>query len=160
MPITPVTTTSAEAAKTILEAHAKDRLTAQLKGAPASYFERKLPDGNWLGNETYETRQKLIEAAIAEDDFYCCAIGQLFPPEDAARLQHGNETAGYKMAQDLINESLLNVPPEETDWFVQAQVLHDTWSRTRYTLNTEEAARESEVAGAEQDFLNHIKSAL
>lgn len=103
--MTPVTTTRAEAAKIIRAAYDAKTLPAQ-NGLTGTYYEA-----------TTGSR---------------CAIGQLFPVEDARELQTANGD-DYMMAGELIANGLLVV--DDHQWFVEVQQLHDEWaSSAKYRL--------------------------
>lgn len=56
-----------------------------------------------------------------------CAIGALFTPEEACKLEgNGPEVGAYPMARTLINEGTLVV--DDPEWFIIVQGAHDDWA--------------------------------
>lgn len=101
MTVQPLTITKAEAIPIILAGHAA----------------RELPAQNSLSGTYY---QKVHDKVIR------CAIGLLYPEEQAKELEGSGPTASYQMAADLIKGDLLVV--DDAAWFIRIQAAHDNWS--------------------------------
>lgn len=119
-----VITTRAEAAAIIRKAHTDGQLAAQAPSPRSAYFI---------------------------DGGYRCAIGQLFTPEEAHKLEHPGTIGDYLGAHTLIDEGILNV--DDPQWFIDAQQLHDNWVFAQ-TYNTPEALDPND---AEAQFLEHLQ---
>lgn len=101
MTVQPLTITKAEAIPIILAGHAA----------------RELPAQNTMSGRYYaEVHGKVIR----------CAIGLLYPKEQAKELEGSGPSASYLMAKDLIEGGLLVT--DNPDWFVEVQRAHDHWS--------------------------------
>ena len=62
-----------------------------------------------------------------DDKIVRCAIGALFTPEEARKLEGNGPNAGaYPMARTLINEGTLVV--DDPEWFIIVQGAHDDWA--------------------------------
>lgn len=138
--VTPVTTDRFSAAKVMLKAFIVGKLTRQIPQNTATLRPNSSPQ--WSTWEVSGPISSYCAVDPVTGELYSCAIGQLFSPEDRARIEGSSEP--YPTAQGLIDRGHLVVPEADVSWFVRAQYHHD---RMTYGYNVDE-------------FLAHVIGAL